>query len=192
MIIRYPGLMQNHVDHGLHYHLDLGPNLAELMGREPMPGRDGQGYAPALQSGQACGRESLIISQCAHVCQRSVRFGQWLYIRSYHDGYHLFDTEMLYNPEEDGHEQHNVAASHPAVCREAVSLLNEWHDQMMRTMPYDTDPLWTVMKEGGPYHAKGQLKEYVQRLEETGRSFKEQDTFPRPALRRCPLSGGIA
>jgi choline-sulfatase len=179
MIIRYPGMKQNHVDHGLHYHLDLAPTLAELMGREPMPSWDGQSYAPALKTGQDCGRETLVISQCAHVCQRSVRFDQWLYIRTYHDGYHLFDTEMLYNLEEDSHEQHNVAAAHPEVCREAVYRLNEWHDGMMRTMPYDTDPLWTVMKEGGPYHAKGQLKDYAHRLEETGRGHAIPELMKR-------------
>lgn len=37
---------------------------------------------------------------------------------------------------------------------EAVYYLNEWHDHMMQTMSFDADPLWTVMREGGPYHAK--------------------------------------
>ncbi|MGG6312764.1 sulfatase family protein [Paenibacillus macerans] len=170
MIIRYPGMMQNHVDHGLHYHLDLGPTLADLMGRKSMPSWDGQSYASVLRSGKECGRDYLVLSQCAHVCQRSVRFDEWLYIRTYHDGYHLFDTEMLFNLQEDEHEQVNVADAHPDICREAVYLLNEWHDQMMRNMAHDTDPLWTVMKEGGPYHAKGQLKQYAQRLKETGRA----------------------
>ncbi|MGV2806789.1 sulfatase, partial [Clostridium perfringens] len=34
---------------------------------------------------------------------------------------------------------------------------------------YDVDPLWTVMKEGGPYHAKGHLPRYIERLKNTGR-----------------------
>jgi hypothetical protein len=42
---------------------------------------------------------------------------------------------------------------------------------MMMTMPYDTDPLWTVMREGGPYHARGHLKKYCEYLEKTGRSW---------------------
>ena len=51
-------------------------------------------------------------------------------------------------------------------------LLNKWHDEMMMTMDFDVDPLWTVMKEGGPYHAKGRelFETYCKRLEETGRS----------------------
>ena len=34
----------------------------------------------------------------------------------------------------------------------------------------DVDPLWTVFREGGPYHAKGSLPYYCRRLEETGRA----------------------
>jgi choline-sulfatase len=31
------------------------------------------------------------------------------------------------------------------------------------------DPLWTVMQEGGPFHARGNLKDFVKRLEASGR-----------------------
>ncbi|MDR6880577.1 sulfatase [Bacillus sp. 3255] len=171
MIIRWPGLMSNHVDNSLHYHLDLTPTLAELLDAPASPSWDGASYAAALRTGESCGRDFLVISQCAHVCQRSVRFGDWLYIRTYHDGYHLFDKEMLFHLGRDPHEQYNLAAEHPEICREAVYYLNEWHDEMMHKMPFDVDPLWTVMKEGGPYHAKGFLPDYVKRLEETGRSY---------------------
>jgi len=41
----------------------------------------------------------------------------------------------------------------------------------MMTMQNDTDPLWTVMKEGGPYHARGQLKKYCEHLKKTGREW---------------------
>jgi choline-sulfatase len=171
MIIRWPGMQQGHVDQDLHYHLDLGPTFADLLGLTPSPKWDGQSYAAALRTGESCGRDYLVVSQCAHVCQRSVRFGDWLYIRTYHDGYHLFDKEMLFNLTNDPYEQFNLAAERPDLCKEAVYLLNEWHDGMMESMPFDVDPLWTVIKEGGPYHAKGFLKEYVQRLEETGRDY---------------------
>lgn len=42
---------------------------------------------------------------------------------------------------------------------------------MMETMPFDTeiDPLWTVIKEGGPHHAKGRLEKYIERLKNSGR-----------------------
>jgi hypothetical protein len=92
-------------------------------------------------------------------------------MRTYHDGYHLFPEEMLFDIEQDPHERYNIAVQNPRICMEGVYYLNQWHDNMMRTMEHDVDPLWTVMKEGGPYHAKGHLKRYCQRLEQTGRGY---------------------
>jgi choline-sulfatase len=180
MIIRWPGMQQGTVDQGLHYHLDLPPTIAELLGRAPVPSWDGSSYASVLKTGEESGRDYLVVSQCAHVCQRSVRFEDWLYIRTYHDGYHLFDKEMLFHLAEDPHEQHNLAKDRPDLCREAVYLLNEWHDNMMATMPHDVDPLWTVIKEGGPYHAKGFLPQYTKRLQETGRGDAVEELIRRP------------
>ncbi|MDO3409920.1 sulfatase [Saccharibacillus sp. CPCC 101409] len=181
MIIRWPGMRQGHVDHGLHYHLDLPPTFADLLGRPAPKSWDGQSYAPALKSGEDSGRSYLVISQCAHVCQRSVRFGRWLYMRTYHDGYHLFDRDMLFDLEADPYEQRNIASSHPELCREGMYLLAEWHDDMMKSMPYpcDTDPLWTVMSEGGPYHARGHLPRYIERLKATGRAEAAEELARR-------------
>lgn len=171
MIIRWPGAKAGHVDDGLHYNLDLAPTFADLLRKEVPAFWDGRSYAPALLQGAPCGRDSLVLGQCAHVAQRSVRFGPWIYIRTYHDGFHLFSTEMLFNVEDDPHERNDLAGANPAVCHEAVYILNQWHDDMMSSMPQATDPLWTVMKEGGPFYARGHLKEYVKRLEETGRGY---------------------
>lgn len=170
MIIRWPGAKAGHVDNSLHYNLDLCPTLAELFGGKPAPCWDGQSFAKALKGEGGNGHDYLVLSQCAHVCQRSVRFGQWLYVRTYHDGYHLFPDEMLFDIEADPHEQHDLAAARPEVCREAVYYLNEWHDKMMKSMDTDIDPLWTVIKEGGPFHAKGHLARYTQYLEQTDRA----------------------
>lgn len=170
MIIRWPGLPAGRVDSGLHYSLDLAPTLADLLEKEPSPLWDGHSYAPAL-CGQPLGRDYLVLSQCAHVCQRSVRFGPWLYMRTYHDGYHLFPREMLFNVAEDPHEEHDLAAGRPDLCQQAVYYLTDWHDAMMASMPYPVDPLWTVMQEGGPFHARGHLQAYCQRLEQTGRGW---------------------
>jgi choline-sulfatase len=169
MIIHWPGMEQGMVDEGLHYHLDLPVTLAELLELPASPDWDGESYAPALTKGEECGRDYLVVSQCAHVAQRSVRFGDWLYMRTYHDGYHLFDKEMLYNLAEDPREENNLAADRKDLCMEGTYYLNEWHDEMMFRSGDDVDPLWTVMKEGGPFHAKGFLKNYGERLVETGR-----------------------
>jgi arylsulfatase A-like enzyme len=170
MILRSPGIRPGRVDEGLHYQIDLAPTLADLLGREPAQRWDGRSYAGALRSDAEVGREFAVLSQCAHVCQRGVRWGPWLYMRTYHCGYHLFPREMLFSIAEDPYEQHNLAAEQPALCRQGASYLMEWHDRMMSTMPYDVDPLWTVMKEGGPFHARGRLAGYCERLEATGRT----------------------
>ena len=171
MIIRWPQSAAGYVDRGLHYQLDLGPTLADLLGRKPAPSWDGRSYAPTITRTETCGRDYLVLSQCAHVCQRSVRFGPWIYLRTYHDGYHLFPEEMLFDLAQDPHEQNDIAASCPEVCREAVHYLNDWHAAMMQSMPEAVDPLWTVMKEGGPYHARGYLRDYCDYLEQTGRGW---------------------
>jgi len=171
LIVRWPGGRQGAVDGGLHYNLDLAPTLAELLDQPPKPRWDGASFAPAILRGADCGREYLVLSQNCHVCQRSVRWGPWLYMRTYHDGYHLFPTEMLYNVADDPHEQHDLAAARPDLCAQGLRYLTEWHDRMMATMPegYSEDPMRIVLAEGGPFHARGFLKEYVKRLEATGR-----------------------
>jgi len=171
MIIRWPGAKKGTVDTGLHYNIDLPPTLAELLGVPNMPQWDGDSFAPAVTEGRDCGRDYLVLSQCAHVCQRSVRWGDWLYMRTYHDGYHLFPEEMLFNIKEDPHEQHDLAAEQPGLVREGAAKLQEWHNAMMASQPYGytTDPMQTVLAEGGPEHARGFLPKYVERLKATGR-----------------------
>jgi arylsulfatase A-like enzyme len=170
MIVRWPGGEEGHVDTGLHYNLDLAPTLAELLGRPPAPSWDGRSYALAITEGEDCGRDFLTLSQCAHVCQRGVRFEPWMYIRTYHDGYHLFPDEMLFNIEEDPHEEHDLATDRPQTCREGALLLDKWEAEMRASGP-GQDPMQTVLEEGGPYHARGHLAAYCERLEQTGRGW---------------------
>jgi len=169
MIIRLPDGMKGHTDTGLHYNLDLAPTLAELLGRKPALRWYGQSYAPAVSDGEDCGRDYLVVGQCTHVCQRGVRFGDWMYTRTYHDGYHLFPREMLFNVANDPHEQYDIAEDQKEICAQAAHTLMEWHDEIMLTSDSEVDPLWTVMREGGPAMTRGHLTEYIKRLEETGR-----------------------
>jgi len=171
MIIRWPGCRPGTVDNAFRYNLDLLPTLADLLGQNKSEEWDGVSFAPVLKGGKADGRDDLVLSQCAHVCQRSVRFKDWLYMRTYHDGYHLFPCEQLFNLADDPHEQNNVAERHPEVCREAVYRLMNWHDNMMMRMPegYCEDPMRRVILEGGPHHARGRLPAYCRRLEQTER-----------------------
>lgn len=184
-IVKWPGGASGVVDESLHYHLDWAPTCLELMGRnDHRPAIwDGLSFADSITGGACAGRDELVISQCAHVCQRSVRFNQdghaWLYMRTYHDGYHLFPQDVLFDLKADPHELHNLADQHPAVLREAVWRLTRWHDEQMQKMTKyasdSVDPMWTVMREGGPFHTHfpclgmETLADYIQRLEQTGR-----------------------
>ncbi len=172
MIVRWPGVQGGRVDTGLHYTLDLAPTLAELLGQPAAPHWDGQSYAKALLKGEDLGRDYLVISQAAHVAQRSVRWGPWLYMRTYHDGYHLFPDELLFDLEADPHQVQDLASQQPGVCQQARSRLLQWQDEMLASMPagYTVDPMRTVLAEGGPYHARGNLRSYLDRLRHTGRA----------------------
>lgn len=171
LIIKWPGKKSGGVKNGLHYNLDLAPTIADLLGLAAPGMWDGESFAPALGGESDPGRETLVLSQCAHVCQRSVRMGPWLYMRTYHDGFHLFPREMLFHVETDPHEQTNLAEKFPEICREAAARLLDWHDQMMLESTSHVDPMWTVMREGGPCHTRGKLPEYLAYLEQTGRGW---------------------
>lgn len=84
-------------------------------------------------------------------------------------GFHLFPKEMLFHVENDYYEQKNPAEEHPEICAKACRYLVDWLHEMMMTSRADSDPMWTVIREGGPYHAKGNLPQYCERPEKTGR-----------------------
>jgi len=174
MIIKWVGGKAGIVDDDIHGNIDLCPTIADLLGTQKHDIWDGESYANVITTGESQGRDHIVLSQNAHVCQRSVRFGKWLYMRTYHDGYHLFPRDMLFDIESDRYEQHDVADEHPEVVREAVQLYLNWHDEMMATSSSPTDPMRTVLQEGGPFHANGHLKRYVERLRETGRADKAE------------------
>jgi predicted ATPase len=77
---------------------------------------------------------------------------------------------MLFDVERDPYEQHDVAADRPETVATARRTLAQWREDMLRKSPQG-DPLETVLEEGGPCHAKGSLRTYCKRLEETGRGW---------------------
>ncbi len=170
MLVKWPGCRAGAADDRLILNLDLAPTMADLLSQPSWHRWDGTSYAPVLRGEPAETREYVVLSQCAHVCQRSVRFGDYLYIRTYHDGFHLFPDEMLFDIANDFHEQHNLAEARPDLCAVACRHLVEWHGMMMATSDSDADPMWTVIREGGPYHTVGQLDAYCRRLEQTDRA----------------------
>ncbi len=170
MIIKWQGGMAGTSDDTFRYNVDLAPTMADLFGLSKPARWDGESYAETIRHGVPCPREYLVLSQNAHVCQRSVRWGDYLYMRTYHDGYHNFPREMLYNIKEDFHETHNLAAEKPEICDKCAHLLMDWHDEAMAKSQNGIDPMITVLREGGPYHTRGWLKTYCDFLRRTDRA----------------------
>ena len=112
-----------------------------------------------------------MLTQCCHVCQRSARFDDYVYIRTVHGGFHLFPEEMLFNVKEDPHQTKNIAKDHPDLCAKGAKIIIDWVDEMMKKSDYPIDPMWTVMKEGGPEHSRGALAAYIERLKGTPREY---------------------
>ena len=184
LIVKWPGGARG-VNSKFHYNVDLAPTLMDLLDGEAQPLWDGTGFATAIRDGDAeAGRDEIVVSQCAHVCQRSVRWENLLYVRTWHDGFHLFPREMLFDLAHDPHEQNDIAARFPDLVREGAWRLARWHDAQMLRMAKNSvdvvDPLWTVIREGGPLHARRVhpgnpggpegLRRYIERLDATGRS----------------------
>lgn len=169
LIIKWPGGLKSHVAEAFHYSLDLLPTLADLLGVPRQDHWDGLSYAGTIKTGAAMGRDSLVLSQMAHVCQRSARFGDWLYIRTLHDGFRLFDREMLFHIKDDPYERMDVKEQHPQVCAQGAKIILDWMEECMLKSSQTQDPMWQVLAEGGPFHTRGELAGYLLHLENTGR-----------------------
>ncbi|HEX4024703.1 MAG TPA: sulfatase [Steroidobacteraceae bacterium] len=168
LILKWPGLAAGR-HRALHYQIDVTATLLELLGRAVPDSWDGQSFAADLRAGTDAGRDHLVTSQGAWTCQRGVRFDDWMLIRTLHDGYHLFDDVMLFDLRNDPFEQHDLAAARPDIIGRGLMLLAQWHDTMIPHAARGRDPLVNVVLEGGPYHVRGQLPAYLQRLRATER-----------------------
>ena len=170
-ILRWPGL-EPRVDSGLHYPLDVGATVVDLADiAVPAGWWSGESVKGALTAGEECGREALFLSQGAWSCQRGVRWGDHLYLRTLHDGYHPhWAPDMLFDVVRDPHEVDDLAGSEPAEVAEAAGMLDGWVEAQLAIALGDRrDPIDVVMEEGGPYHVRGHLPAYLERLRATGR-----------------------
>jgi choline-sulfatase len=181
LIIKWPGCKAGHTDNALHYNVDLAPTVADLLALEASADWDGKSFAATVTEGRVCSREFLVLSQMAHVCQRSVRFREYLYIRTYHCGYHLFPEEMLFDIKRDPHQLEDLSSVYPQLCAEASGYYARWLEEMLAKTG-GVDPLWTVLNEGGPFHAAGQLTRYIQRMKDTGRGSEAEKLLSKYTL----------
>jgi hypothetical protein len=90
-------------------------------------------------------------------------------IRSYYDAYHGYPELMLFDLDTDPHEQCNRAAERPDLVAHALGVLGEWGAGALGRSPSGVDPLWTVLRDGGPWHSRVDGDWYLERLRATGR-----------------------
>jgi arylsulfatase A-like enzyme len=169
LLIRWPG-EKPRVDSHLHYHFDWAASLIELLDGEVPYNWDGCSFAPEFKAGESHGRDYLIVSQNAWACQRGVRFDDYVCLRSYHDGLKQVEPVMLFDVKNDPHEQKDLVLEKPEVVAAAMHHLADWEHKMKLTSRHNVDPMMTVLREGGPFHTRGELPKYLKRLESTGRS----------------------
>jgi arylsulfatase A-like enzyme len=170
LIVREPGGSQGRVDHALHYHFDWAATLIELAGGEVPDNWDGRPFTAAFREGREGGRPYLVTSQQTWSCQRGVRFDNYMLLRSYHDGYKAIEPIMLWDLKADPHEQNDLSSERPDLVQKGLSLLAEWYGDMALTSQHNVDPMMTVLREGGPFHTRGMLPNYLERLRATGRA----------------------
>ncbi|HEY0076422.1 MAG TPA: sulfatase [Abditibacteriaceae bacterium] len=173
LIVVWPGVTDNQtgwVDEALHYHYDFAATTIELCGGSVPNNWDGVPFTDSFKNGFNAGRDYLVVSQGAWSCQRSVRWGDYLCIRSYHDGLHAFPDIMLFDVKNGPHQQNDLASAQPDLVNQAMRMLDKWHGEMMKTATHPHDPMAIVVAEGGPLHTRGALPNYLKRLRETGRS----------------------
>jgi choline-sulfatase len=173
MIIRWPGVTDRQagrVDTGLYQQNDFAATMVELLGGKVPDIWDGRAFTDAFKAGKSAGRDWLVVSQGAWSCMRGVRFDNYHFLRIYHDGYHGLPDVMLWDLQNDPHELRDLAPQRPDLVQKGSALLEQWHAAMMRTATHATDPMWTVLREGGAFHTRSQLPKYLQRLRATGRA----------------------
>ncbi|MDA3961684.1 MAG: sulfatase [Planctomycetota bacterium] len=173
MIVRWPGVTDaqaGQTTDALIHHFDVAAAAVTISGGECLDSWDAISAEPLLKgTADTIGRDYLVCSQGAWSCQRMVRWDDYVMVRSYHDGYHLFPDVMVFDIKNDPHEQHDLAPERPDLVGIGLRQLDDWMGTMMRTATHPQDPMWIVMNEGGPLHTRGQLPSYVERLRATDR-----------------------
>ncbi|NOK59915.1 MAG: Choline-sulfatase [Chloroflexi bacterium AL-W] len=175
LIVRWPGITDMpRVDDALHYQFDWAATMLELMGQQVPETWDGQSFAEALHNSTTQGRPHLVLSQGAWTCQRGVRVGDHLYLRTYDPCFKELPPELLFDLAHDPHEQHDLMTEQLDMAQQARRILDSWELTMLRTNPTGTDLLVTTIREGGSIYARGRLMSYVERLRATGRTVRAE------------------
>jgi arylsulfatase A-like enzyme len=169
MIIRWPeNNWKKEVD-SLIYQVDIASTLIDSFKLEIPDFWDGFSLKSNLDNDNNVGRDFLVISQNAWSCQRTIRFDNWTLIKTYHTGLKNFPEIMLFDYEKDFHMTKNLATEELETVEMGLKHLETWYNEMLGDQPDIEDPMDIVLREGGPFHTRGQMKGYIRRLEKSGR-----------------------
>jgi hypothetical protein len=133
---------------------------------------DGRSFAENLKNGTTHkNHDCIVVSNCTWTCQRSVLWDNWIMIRTYYTGLKPFPSIMLFDKEKDPHMTKDLSEANQDVVNLGLAKLEKWTADQMLTSTRDVDPMWTVIREGGPYHADDydNFPRYLSRLRENGR-----------------------
>jgi len=171
MIVKWPEKTKNWKKEydSFIYTTDMAATILESVNTTVPESWDGKNFYKKIEAGEKFGRNYLVISQNAWSCQRTVRFDNWTLIKTYHTGLKNYPDIMLFDYEKDFHMLNNLADEKPDIVSQGLGYLDEWHAEMMKNSPNNIDPMDTVIEEGGPFHTRDILKEYLIRLMKSGR-----------------------
>jgi hypothetical protein len=102
-----------------------------------------------------------------------------MFLRTYHDGLKDIPSHLLFNVASDPHETCNLAPERVDLVNEGLAKLHEWGAEMMAMSESEIDPLWNVIREGGPFHTRGRLHMYCDVLRKTGRNHHAEALMER-------------
>lgn len=155
---------------GFLYQLDLCPTLLEYLDCEAPAGWDGESFLPALQGQRWRGRDHLVFGQGAWSVQRSVRFGDYLYMRTYDAALHDWRPEMLFDVKRDPRETNDLMQRKPAVAEKGRALLQQWTEAVsLGGAEPVRDPFIDLLAEGGPLYTPWSPERYAEWLRKNGR-----------------------
>jgi arylsulfatase A-like enzyme len=180
LIVRHPAGRggRGRADPGLVYQFDWAATLIDLVGGTVPASWDGRSFLADFDAQRTTGRDALVLGNCTWSCQRSARWDDYLLVRTYHAGFKNYPGRMLFNVAEDPHELDDLAARRPELVDHGLALIEQWQADEMRRSRRDVDPMQTVLREGGPFHAcftSPNFAAYRQRLVDTGRAAMAED-----------------
>ena len=167
MIVKWPGLAARQ-DDALHYQFDMAATLVEMLGLQVPARWDAVSFKEAFEQGREQGRSALVLSQGCWSCQRGVVFDDHILLRTYMDGLKDWPPIMLFDRVRDPHELQDLAPDSPALVDQGLAVLQRWVDEQLEGSDNKVDPLMQVVAEGGPFHTRGRIRDYLDAYREMG------------------------